>query len=57
MVWFFLGLISGGFLGVAFMCVFQLNRATKHISSEISSIQAEFEETVSVGVDNTTKKA
>lgn len=57
MLCFFLGLVSGGVLGVVFMCVFQVKRDAKNISSENSSIQAEFEETVSVGVDNTTKKA
>ncbi len=57
MLYFLLGLITGGAVGVTVMCLLQMNREAEYESSEISSAQDEFEKTVSAGVDNTEKKA
>ncbi len=57
MLYFLLGLITGGAVGVTLMCLLQVNRDVEHDSSEISSTHTEFEKTASAGVDNTEKKA
>lgn len=54
MLQFIFGLIVGGAFGVGIMCLMQISRCG---SAEEERMEAEFQQSVSAGVDNPTKKA
>ena len=54
MLFFLLGTVVGGALGVLLMCLLQINRQT---AANMFEEDADFEKSAAVGVDNTVKKA
>lgn len=57
MVQFLFGLITGGVIGAAVMCLLQINRVSVQDTKKNVSKENDFEKTAAVGVDNTAKKA
>ncbi len=57
MLYFIFGLVIGGALGVAVMCLFQINRTPEWDELPMSvPVHPEPEKSAAVGVDNTAKK-
>ena len=55
MLYFLLGLVIGGVLGVFLMCLVQINRGEPE--ELLGKEPADFEKSPAAGVDNTVKKA
>lgn len=57
MLYFLFGMITGGALGVAFMCLFQVDRTPEWDGLPVAaSVHPDPEKTAVSGVDNTAKK-
>lgn len=57
MLYFLFGLLTGGALGVAVMCLFQINRTSAWDELQMPvSLHPDPEKNTAVGVDNTAKK-
>ncbi len=57
MLYFLFGLVTGGTLGVIFMCLLQMSRRPQNGAAEDICEDTRREKTVSAGVDNSAKKA
>ena len=54
MLYFLLGAVVGGVIGVFLMCLLQINRKE---ATGVLDPETDFEKSAAVGVDNTVKKA
>ena len=57
MLYFLLGLVTGGTLGGVFMCLLQMSRRPHCGAAESALEDTRREKTASAGVDNSAKKA
>ena len=57
MLYFLFGLVTGGTLGVVFMCLLQMSRRPHSGAAESAFEDTRREKTASAGVDNSAKKA